>query len=206
MIPDYWERACRELAQTDAATAALIARFPGSCLGTRGSPFETLLRAIVGQQISTRAADAIWMRLAATVGTLNPQALIHAGADALRGAGLSNRKVEYVLELAAQVQSGQLNHETLAEMDDHALMQTLTRLRGIGRWTAEMFLIFNLNRPDVWPIDDIGLKKALISHGWAPSLELPRKEWEALGDRWRPWRTVMTWFLWRSQDATEILY
>jgi DNA-3-methyladenine glycosylase II len=124
----------------------------------------------------------------------------------LRAAGLSQRKAEYVLEMSAQVSDGRLDPHRLAELDDQTLLDLLTGLRGIGRWTAEMFLIFNLNRPDVWPIDDIGIKKALVQQGWAPSLELPRKQWDALGERWRPWRTVVSWYLWRSLDPVDIVY
>jgi DNA-3-methyladenine glycosylase II len=206
MSPDWWESACAELSARDRGMESLIARFPDSRLTTRGAPYETLLRAIVGQQISTRAADAIWARVAAAAGTITPEALLATGADALRAAGLSQRKAEYVLEMSAQVSDGRLDPHRLAELDDQTLLDLLTGLRGIGRWTAEMFLIFNLNRPDVWPIDDIGIKKALVQQGWAPSLELPRKQWDALGERWRPWRTVVSWYLWRSLDPVDIVY
>jgi len=204
--PSYWTEACAELARRDPVMAGIIARFPGSRLVTRGEPFETLLRAIVGQQISMRAADTIWNRMVAAVGTLTPQALHDTAPEALRAAGLSARKVEYVRDLAAHVLQGQLEHDKLHALDDHALLQTLTGIRGIGRWTAEMFLIFNLNRPDVWPVDDVGIKRALVRHGWASSLDLPRREWEALGENWRPWRTVASWFLWRSLDPVETIY
>lgn len=206
MSPSWWGRACAELSVRDAGLAHLIERFPGSRLTTRGAPYETLLRAIVGQQISTRAADAIWARVVATAGAVTPEALLATGPDALRAAGLSRRKAEYALEMSAQVRDGLLDPRQLAELDDQALLQLLTGLRGIGRWTAEMFLIFNLNRPDIWPIDDIGIRKALVRQGWAPSLELARKEWEALGERWRPWRTVVSWYLWRSLDPVDIVY
>jgi DNA-3-methyladenine glycosylase II len=186
--------------------AGIIQSYPDSRLITRGEPFETLLRAIVGQQISLRAADTIWARLVAATGTLTPQALCDTAPEALRAAGLSARKVEYVRDLATHVLQGQLEHDKLITLDDHALTQTLIGIRGIGRWTAEMFLIFNLNRPDVWPIDDVGIKKALVRHGWATSLDLPRHKWEALGEPWRPWRTVASWYLWRSLDPVETVY
>jgi DNA-3-methyladenine glycosylase II len=186
--------------------AGIIQSYPDSRLITRGEPFATLLRAIVGQQISLRAADTIWARLVAATGTLTPQALCDTAPEALRAAGLSARKVEYVRDLATHVLQGQLEHDKLIALDDHALTQTLIGIRGIGRWTAEMFLIFNLNRPDVWPIDDVGIKKALVRHGWAASLDLPRHEWEALGEPWRPWRTVASWYLWRSLDPVETVY
>jgi DNA-3-methyladenine glycosylase II len=206
MSPAWWESACAELSARDREMESLIARFPDSRLTTRGAPYETLLRAIVGQQISTRAADAIWARVVATAGAITPEAVQAAGVDALRVAGLSQRKAEYVLEMSAQVADGRLDPPRLAELDDQALLELLTGLRGIGRWTAEMFLIFNLNRPDVWPIDDIGIKKALVQQGWAPSLELPRRQWDELGERWRPWRTVVSWYLWRSLDPVDIVY
>lgn len=205
-MPHYWDQACAELAKCDPVMAGIIQNFPHSRLATRGDPFETLLRAIVGQQISMRAADTIWGRFVTAIGTLSPQAVIATSPEDLRAAGLSARKVEYVRDLAAHVLDGKLDHQQLAVLDDAEVMGALVDIRGIGRWTAEMFLIFNLNRPDVWPIDDVGIKKALVRHGWAASMDLPRKEWDALGEQWRPWRSVAAWFLWRSLDPVETIY
>lgn len=204
MTPGYWEQACVELAQ-DARLAALMARFPHSRLRSRGEPFETLLRAIVGQQISTRAADAIWARLAAIADTGSPESLLALSPQALRDAGFSARKVEYACDLARHFAEGLIRPADFAHQSDHDIIATLTAVRGIGRWSAEMFLIFNLCRPDVWPVDDIGLQKAVQQ-----LLALPERptqgELRQLGERWAPWRTVVCWYLWRMLDPVEILY
>ncbi|TDR70630.1 DNA-3-methyladenine glycosylase family protein [Paludibacterium purpuratum] len=203
--PAYWDDACAVLSADDAVMAALIRQFDGSVLRTRGEPFETLLRAIVGQQISIAAADAIWNRLGALAALSDPGSLLSVSPEALRQAGLSQRKVEYAHDLARHFADGHLDPAHLALLDDEAIIVELTAVRGIGRWTAEMFLMFNLMRPDVWPVDDIGLQKAMARCYGHAAVPKPA-ELRLLGERWRPWRTVATWYLWRSLDATEVLY
>lgn len=204
-VPAYWSSACAELAAADEVLAALILQFDGSVLKTRGAPFETLLRAIVGQQISLAAADAIWGRLGGAVDRRDPLSLLAADAARLRETGLSRRKVEYVQDLARHFADGRLDPAALADADDETVIRALTAVHGIGRWTAEMFLIFNLLRPDVWPVDDIGLQNAVARH-YAGGAALPLAELRRIGERWRPWRTVACWYLWRSLDAAEVLY
>ncbi|MDN0073562.1 DNA-3-methyladenine glycosylase 2 family protein [Crenobacter sp. SG2303] len=185
--------------------AGLIERFGGSVLKTRGEPFETLLRAIVGQQISMRAAETIWGRLTALLNDHSPAAVLAADETALRGVGLSARKVGYARDLAAHFHDGRLTVERLAAAGDEEVLAALTAVRGIGRWTAEMCLIFNLSRADIWPVDDIGVQRALAElyfHGARPSLA----ECRELGERWRPWRSVASWFLWCYLDPVEVNY
>ena len=205
MTPAYWPQACAELSQCSPALAALIAQYPASVMKTRGEPFETLLRAIVGQQISIAAADAIWARLAALLDTTSPLAVVTAMPDALRAVGFSLRKVEYAQDLARHFLDGRIDPARFDSLDDEAIIRELVAVRGIGRWTAEMYLIFNLCRPDVWPVDDIGLQKALVViHGLPARPALA--ELRQMGEAFRPWRSVATWYLWRMLDQVEVQY
>jgi len=203
--PAYWHTACTELAADDPVMAALIARYPDCVLGNRGDPFQTLARAIVGQQISVKAADSIWARFAALAETVAPERIARLDPEALAACGLSRRKVEYLVDLAGHFVDERIRPARWKKMDDEAVIGELVDVRGIGRWTAEMFLIFNLRRPDVWPVDDIGLQKAVALHylgGERPTPKALRKH----GDRHAPWRTVATWYLWRSLDPAVVQY
>ena len=202
---DYWSQASAALARDDAVMAALVERYDGAALGSRGEPFATLARAIVGQQISVRAADSVWSRLTATLPQMDPQAVLGSSAETLRGCGLSLRKVEYLCDLARHFGARQIDVQRWPSLDDAQLIAELTAVRGIGVWTAQMFLIFNQLRPDVFPLDDIGLQKAVALHYLAG--ERPtRSVLAAYGERWRPWRSVATWYLWRSLDPVAVAY
>ena len=205
MIPYYWSQAAAELAAGDAVMAELVARYAGMSLQSRGDAFATLARSIVGQQISVKAADAVWGRFVAAVTSVSPAAVLAAGSDGLAGCGLSRRKTEYLVDLAGHFASGRIAAERWADMDDAAVIAELTDVRGIGRWTAEMFLMFNLLRPDVFPVDDLGLQKAVWQHYFAGEKQ-PAKALAAFGERWRPWRSVATWYLWRSLDPLPVEY
>jgi DNA-3-methyladenine glycosylase II len=203
--PAYWKTACAELAADDPVMAALIACYPDCELGTRGDAFHTLARAIVGQQISVKAADSIWARFAAFSGNVAPERVAALDADDLAACGLSRRKVEYLQDLAGHFADGRIEPARWRRMDDETVIAELVDVRGIGRWTAEMFLIFNLRRPDVWPVDDIGLQKAVALHyldGARPAPQALRSH----GERHAPWRTVATWYLWRSLDPVVVQY
>ena len=205
MTPDYWQQAAQELAASDERMAELVERYAGLGLVSRGDPFGTLARSIVGQQISVKAADAVWGRFVAAVGEVSPAAVLAAGEAGLAGCGLSRRKSEYVRDLAAHFASGRLDPADWVTMDDEAVIVALTEVRGIGRWTAEMFLIFNQLRPDVFPLDDLGLQRAVHERYFAGEKQ-PRKVLSAIGERWRPWRSVATWYLWRSLDPLPVEY
>jgi DNA-3-methyladenine glycosylase II len=203
--PDYWQTACAELAAADPVMAALIARYPDAILGNRGDPFQTLARAIVGQQISVKAADSVWARFAGYAQAIRPEHIVTLELDALAACGLSRRKAEYLRDLAGHFVDGRIEPACWKTMQDEAVIAELTDVRGIGRWTAEMFLIFSLRRPDVWPLDDIGLQKAVALHyleGERPTPNVLREH----GARHAPWRTVATWYLWRSLDPAVVQY
>ncbi len=204
-IPDYWQEAGAALAARDAVMAGLVARYAGIGLQSRGDAFATLARSVVGQQISVKAADAVWSRFCEAVGAVEPGRILAAGEAGLTGCGLSRRKIEYVVDLASHFAEGRIRPERWAAMDDEAVIAELVDVRGIGRWTAEMFLIFNLLRPDVFPVDDIGLQRAVANHylgGEKPA----RQALLDIGERWRPWRSVATWYLWRSLDPVPVEY
>ena len=205
MIPHYWQQASQELAASDAVMAALVVRYGELGLVSRGDAFGTLARSIVGQQISVKAADSVWARFVAVVAEVSPAKVLAVGETGLQGCGLSQRKIEYMVDLARHFVSGRLDPQHWAEMDDESVIGELTEVRGIGRWTAEMFLIFNLLRPDVFPLDDIGLQRAVSTHYCGGDKQTPRAL-ATLGERWRPWRSVATWYLWRSLDPLPVEY
>ncbi|MDR1275495.1 MAG: DNA-3-methyladenine glycosylase [Candidatus Accumulibacter sp.] len=204
-MPAYWKRASSKLAKGDPVMAGFVKRYAKTSLVSRGDPFSTLARSIVGQQISVKAADAIWSRFAALFPVLVPENLLGEREERLRECGLSARKVEYLRDLSRRFADGDVCPERWPDASDEEIIAELTAVRGIGVWTVEMFLIFNLMRPDVFPVDDIGLQRAVALHyfeGERPS----RKELVAFGERWRPWRTVATWYLWRSLDPIPVEY
>ena len=203
--PAYWQTACAELAAADPVMAALIARYPDCVLGNRGDPFQTLARAIVGQQISIKAADSVWERFAGYAQTVSPERIATLELDALAACGLSRRKAESLVDLAGHFTDGRIEPARWKEMGDEAVIAELVDVRGIGRWTAEMFLIFSLRRPDVWPVDDIGLQKAVALHYLGGERPTP-KSLRQHGERHSPWRTVATWYLWRSLDPAVVQY
>jgi len=203
--PQYWQRALQELAAGDAVLAGLVRRYGQRGLVSRGDAFGTLARSIVGQQISVKAADSVWNRLVAAVPEMTPQGVLATGETGLGGCGLSQRKREYLIDLAAHFAEGRIDPRRWGQHDDAAIIAELTGVRGIGRWTAEMFLIFNLLRPDVFPLDDIGLQRAIGLHYFAGG-KPARHQLAEIGARWRPWRTVATWYLWRSLDPLPVDY
>ncbi len=206
---DFWDDACRHLARRDRVMKKLIPRFADGRLESRGDAFTTLARAIVGHQISTRAAQAIWDRFVALTASdshfLKPAAVLALDAPRIRAVGLSARKVEYLCDLALHFASGAVHVAEWQRMDDEAIIDELVAIRGIGRWTAEMFLIFHLLRPDVLPLDDAGLIKG-ISLNYFSGEPVSRAEARELGDAWAPYRSVATWYIWRSLDPLQVAY
>ena len=199
MKPPYWDEACADLGSRDAVMARLIAACGSLHLVARGDPFTTLARAIVGQQISVKAAASVWNRFDAACRQVTPQRVARMRIATLRGCGLSQRKAEYVKDLAQRFHSGQVDPTRWPDRDDEAIIEELVAVRGIGRWTAEMFLIFNLLRPDVLPVDDLGLVRG-IEKNYRNGESVSRTEARQIGESWRPWRTVATWYLWRSLE------
>ncbi len=214
--PDFWDQACTELSSSDPVLARIIGAYGNAHLTSRGDPFLTLARSIVGQQISVKAAQAVWDRVLKAARELSPDRVCRMRVSTLRACGLSERKVEYVKDLASRFRSGAIDPVGWDALDDDAIIEQLVEVRGIGRWTAEMFLMFNLMRPDVYPIDDLGLLRAIQVNyegegGYHPLAEPlqgkpHRQRAIEIGERWRPWRTVATWYLWRSLDPLPTEY
>ena len=154
--PDYWAYACKHLMKKDRVMKRLIPQFGEACLQSRGDAFVTLARSIVGQQISVKAAQTVWDKFAKLPRKMTPANVLKLKVDDMRAAGLSARKVEYLVDLALNFDSGALHVKSWNDMGDEAIIDELVAIRGIGRWTAEMFLIFHLMRPNVLPLDDVG--------------------------------------------------
>ena len=201
MTPTYWNAAKNELSMHDAMLAEIIARHPGIGLQRRADPFSTLARSIVGQQISVRAADAAWGKLIGQLREITPEHVL--ASETLKTCGLSSRKVEYLQDLARHFSSGKF--DGWDALEDEALIKMLTEIRGIGRWTAEMFLIFQALRPDVLPLDDLGLQRAIGLH-YKEGAPVGKREMLEISEPWRPWRSVATWYLWRSLDPVPVEY
>ncbi len=209
VTPAYWDEACRHLSRRDRVLKKLIPRFGVSRLTSRGDAFTTLARSIVGQQISVKAAQSVWDRftvLAAPAGTgLLATEVQGLEVPHMREAGLSARKCEYLLDLARHFAGGQVHEADWQGMDDEAIITELVAIRGIGRWTAEMFLIFHLMRPNVMPLDDLGLIKG-ISVNYFSGEPVSRAEAREVGEAWAPYRSVATWYIWRSLDPVPVDY
>jgi DNA-3-methyladenine glycosylase II len=206
VVPDYWLRAKRALARRDPVMAGIIRAHPRIGLRSRGDPFQTLARSIVGQQISVKAADSVWARFCTAAPTLAPAEVLALGIEKLRTCGLSGRKAEYLRDLAQHLTDGTVQVHRWPAMDDEAVIAELVRVRGIGRWTAEMFLLFNLLRPDVLPLADLGLQRAVASHYFCHDDLADPAVIRELAEGWRPWRSVATWYLWRSLDPVPVEY
>ena len=206
---DFWDDACRHLGKRDRVMKKLIPRVGDGRLESRGDAFTTLARSIVGQQISVNAAQAVWDRFVGLIAgpshRLSPSAVLALDAPQIRAAGLSARKVEYLCDLAQHFDSGAVHVAQWQTMDDEAIIDELVAIRGIGRWTAEMFLIFHLLRPDVLPLDDVGLIKG-ISVNYFSGEPVSRAEAREVGDAWAPYRSVATWYIWRSLDPLPVSY
>ena len=203
--PDYWPQATRELAARDAVLRSLIERFQGLALASRGDAFTTLTRSIVGQQISVKAAQSVWDRLAAMLGAVTPETLARARRPTLRKCGLSGQKAGYLKDLAGKFRDGTLDASRWHALEDETLITELTQVKGIGRWTAEMYLMFHLARPDVLPLGDLGLQRAMRLH-YNRGRPLSPGRMLKLGAVWTPWRSVATWYLWRSLDPVPVEY
>ncbi len=205
-LPPYWREAKRDLASADAVMAGLTARYGPEGLVGQGNAFVTLTRSIIGQQISVRAAESIWQRLEQRVGAVSPVAVAGHSEASLRAAGLTRQKAGYLRDLAIAFEDGSVGPTLWGDArDDETIIAAMRGVRGIGRWTAEMFLIFHLMRPDVLPLGDIGLRRATEQH-YADGTRLTTEEIEAHAERWRPWRSVATWYLWRSLDPLPVAY
>ncbi len=195
--PAYWTEARKHLIKKDRVMKRLIPQFGDVCLETRGDAFTTLARSVVGQQISVKAAQTVWGKFVKLPEQMAPQNVLKLKVDDMRAAGLSARKVEYLVDLALHFDAGKLHVQAWEEMDDEAIIAELVAIRGIGRWTAEMFLIFHMMRPNVLPLDDVGLING-ISQNYFSGDPVSRSEAREVAAAWAPFCSVATWYIWRS--------
>ena len=203
--PDYWEEACKHLGKKDRVMKRLIPRFGDVRLESRGDAFTTLARSIVGQQISVPAAQTVWRRFVELPRKLTPASVLKLKVDDMRAAGLSVRKVEYLVDLALHFDSGAVHVNSWENMSDEMIIAELVAIRGIGRWTAEMFLIFHLMRPNVLPLDDLGLING-ISQNYFSGDPVSRSDAREVAVAWAPYCSVATWYIWRSLDPLPVAY
>jgi len=203
MTPSYWNDATGELARRDPVLRILIRNHDGPYLQCREDAFSTLARSIIGEQISVQAAESVWEKLLESVGALGPAAIVRMDPSKLRACGLSSKKSNYLIDLAEHFIDGSLAQQEWGERDDEQLIAELTKVKGIGRWTAEMFLIFFMLRPDILPADDIGLQRAMSLH-YINGKPLSKLKIRQIATEWQPWRTVATWYLWRSLDPIPL--
>ncbi len=205
VTPEYWAEACAHLSRKDRVMKKLIPQFGDAILESRGDAFVTLARSIVGQQISVKAAQSVWDKFAKLSRKLTPAGVLKLKVDDMRAAGLSVRKVEYLVDLALHFDSGAVHVKDWQAMDDEAIIAELVAIRGIGRWTAEMFLIFHLMRPNVLPLDDVGLING-ISRSYFSGEPVSRSDAREVAQAWSPYCTVATWYIWRSLDPLPVAY
>ncbi len=205
--PVYWTQACQDLMQRDRILRKLIPVYGQECVQAQHGPYQTLIRIIVGQQISLALGRKLWRQLVQACGQdLQPDCILRHSESDLRAMGLSLRKAQYVLDAARFFQQDDhRDPDWWQAQDDAAIMARLCDIRGVGRWSAEMFLIFFLRRPDVLPLDDTALLKA-ISHHYFSGEPVSRFEAREVAQAWAPWRTVASWYLWRSMDAAAVEY
>jgi DNA-3-methyladenine glycosylase II len=202
-VPPYWEEAKAELMKRDRIMNRLIPQFGDLHLVGHDDPFTTLARSIVNQQVTPKAANVAWAKLLDACPKFNPAAVQKAGAEQLAACGLSKRKTEYILDLADHFKTKKVHAAEWDQMDDEAVIAELVRIRGITRWTAEMFLIFNLLRPNVLPLDDPRLIDG-ISQNYFSGEPVSRSDAREVSANWEPYRTVATWYLWRSLDPVPV--
>lgn len=198
-MPAYWADARKHLIKKDRVMKRLIPQLGDTCLQARGDAFSTLARSIVGQQISVKAAQTVWHRFAALPKKMAPADVLRLKVDDMRAAGLSARKVEYLVDLSLHFDAGTVHVTDWQSMDDDAIIAELVAIRGIGRWTAEMFLIFYLMRPNVLPLDDVGLIHG-ISQNYFSGESVSRSDAREVAAAWAPYCSVATWYIWRSLD------
>lgn len=200
LVPPYWEEAKSELMKRDRILRRLIPQFGDLYLLGRDDPFTTLTRSIIAQQISSTSAAALWEKYLTVFPKSTPAEVLKVGQEGMAKCGVSKRKSDYILDLARHFQDGKVHVDKWTEMSDEEVIAELVHIRGISRWTAEMFLIFNLLRPNILPLDDPGLVSG-ISKNYFSGEPVSRIDIREVAANWEPWRTVATWYMWRSLDS-----
>ncbi len=203
--PNYWQEAKEYLTAQDNVLAYLIASYPSETMINYHDAFLTLFQAIIGQQISVNAAKAVTERLEILLGTISRETYLAAEEKALRQCGLSHQKISYITNICQGFEQGILTPQAWEDMSDLEVTKQLISIKGIGPWTAQMFLIFHLHRQDILPVSDLGLINAIQQH-YGKENSLTKEQIQELSEPWKPYRTVATWYLWRSLDPLPVQY
>ena len=204
--PVYWKKAKKILSKRDPVLKKIFRKFDKGFLTSRGDPFFSICRTIVGQQISTKAADSIWLKFEKKCkNKIIPRNVLKLSSTSLRSAGLSRQKISYLKNIAKSFKNKSFNIKDLKKMDDSTAITYITKLKGLGVWSAQMFLMFNLNRPDIFPTKDIGLLRA-ISKNYKTSYPPSDRYLNKISKRHLGYRTVFTWYMWRSIDPVDVEY
>jgi len=204
--PVYWYKAKRILSKRDPVLREIIKKYQKGFLTTKNNPFFSLCRTIVGQQISVKAADSIWSKFEKKCKKrIVPKTILKLSSRTLKSAGLSRQKVSYLKNIAKSFINKSFSVKELKKMNDKEAINYIIKLKGLGVWSAEMFLMFNLNRPDIFPIKDIGLLRA-ISKNYKKSYPPSESFLDKISELHRGYRTVFTWYMWRSIDPTDVEY
>ena len=203
--PTYWETAKKDLIKKDHVLGKIINSYPVDFLFTKSDPFYTLARSIIGQQISVTAAQAVWDRFEKKAKVVKPKIVRSMHHMTLKSCGLSRQKIKYIKSLSDAFIEKKIEPMNWASLENEKIIEELTQIKGIGRWTAEMFLIFNLCRPDIFPADDLGLIKG-ICKCYNYKYPISRERALKISSKWKPWRSVATWYFWRSLDPIPVEY
>ena len=204
--PVYWQRAKKKLSKNDLVLKKIVKKYKKGFLTTRNDPFFSLCRTIVGQQISTKAADSIWLKFEKRCKkNIVPSSVLKLSSSSLKSAGLSKQKVKYIKNIAKNFKNKSFNMNEIKKMSDEEAINYITKLKGLGIWSAQMFLMFNLNRPDIFPVKDIGLLRA-ISKNYRTSYPPSKSFLKKISKLHLGYRTVFTWYMWRSIDPVDVDY
>ena len=204
--PSYWQKAKRILSKRDPVIRKIIKKYKKGFLTTRSNPFFSLCRTVVGQQVSVASADSIWSKFEKKCkGSVRPKMVLKISSRILKSAGLSRQKISYLKIIAEAFENKSINFRKIKKLDDSEAIEYITKLKGLGVWSAEMFLMFNLNRPDIFPVKDIGLLRA-ISKNYKISYPPSERFLNKVSKIHSGYRTVFTWYMWRSIDSSEVEY
>ena len=204
--PIYWNKAKKVLSRRDPVLKKIIKKYNKGFLTTKNDPFFSLCRTIVGQQISTKAADSIWEKFEKKCkGKIISKVILKIPSRSLKNAGLSRQKISYLKIIARAFINKSFDVKKIKKMNDTDAIDYITKLKGLGEWSAEMFLMFNLNRPDIFPVKDIGLLRA-ISKNYKTSYPPSKRFLDKISKLHAGYRTVFTWYMWRSIDPTDVEY
>ena len=200
-----WLIAIKNLKKKDKILKKIINRYNSEKLRSKKNAFLTLAKSITGQQISVKAANSIWKKLEEKLKIVSPNNILKLKKNEIAKCGFSKQKISYLINLAFFFKKNKNIEKKWKKAEDEKVIEDLVKIKGIGRWTAEMFLIFYLLRPNIFPVDDIGLLRA-ISVNYNLKYPLKKKEIYEFKKRWEPWATVATWYLWRSLDPIPVKY